>query len=554
MKIRLFQGAIPARSPRLLPDRAHATYTVNCDFRSGQLKGIRRPRKTSDYEPRIESPARVDRIKRLGKPEYAWVGLPHVDANIVRSPVVNDAFDRFYVFSPDRKPGVTTFDRISEGDGEIYDLEVPRPRSGASVVSRPATGPLAERRAYVYTYVTEWGEESGISQPFFTDALPSDTVVVRNFYDPGADSLQGREFRFVRFYRTVTSAAGSDFFFVADVPWGELEWRDDIPPNDVAMNRNLGAAGGNLPSGYYGALTHPSGSILTFKGNSIRFSRPFMPHSWPEDYEIALPDEVVAAEMFDQNVVVLTDSRVYLLFGNTPPNLGILTYPGSMPCIGRGTVCNVPGGIVFGTNDGVAFVGREQPTLVSSQVIRRDQWRQSFSKPYRAFYSDGVYYGFLADGLGFQFPVPVSTFDVLHVDEGAVPTFDFYTNTPFLLYADGLYEWTPESGPYMEYRWDSGDFFMTDAENIAAARVWFDPLPLDMVDPTTVEGLQDASRTVLFTMKSEGEVVYSMPVASGEMIALPGGYKSHVVSMSISGQCPVHLLEVGRSMVEVQND
>lgn len=512
---------------------------------------MRAPRKVEGL-PSAPSGGRLERIKRLGASDFAWLSLEDPDSDVLRSPVANDAFDRFYIFAPFAPPSVTTFDRVASG-ALPFRLRVPGPRIGASVTSAPSADPTAERRAYVYTYVTEWGEESAVSLPFFTDAMPTETVEIEDFYDGVAEELEGREWRSVRFYRTLVSATGSDFFFVRDVPWGEVTFVDDVPPEEIALNRRLTSVADNLPHGFYGAVAHPSGAFLAFKGNTIRFSVPFLPHAWPDDFELSVPDQIVALEVFEQNVIVLTDSRTYLLFGDRPPNFGLLTYPGAMPCLSKGTVCSVPGGVIFGTPDGVAFTGREPPVLLSREAIRRDQWRQAFNKPYRAFYSDGSYFGVTASGLGFRQALTGSTFDVMQFEAGSVPTEDRYDSTVYLVSGEHVFEWAPETGPYMDYRWESGTFYSPDKINVAALRVCLDPLPEDMAAPSPLPALGDSARTVLVTIVCDGREAWSGPVYDQKIETLPGGYKAALVQIIVEGQCPVHSVEIGKSISELQN-
>ena len=61
----------------------------------------------------------------------------------------------------------------------------------------------------------------------------------------------------------------------------------------LALNSQLPEYNDMPPSGLIGARVHPSGALVAFKDRQVYFSRPYLPHSWPEDWIVSLPDEQI---------------------------------------------------------------------------------------------------------------------------------------------------------------------------------------------------------------------------------------------------------------------
>jgi hypothetical protein len=120
IKLDKFGGQLPAWNDRLLPD-GQAAFSLNCYLFSGALIGWRQPKllhalknSASRYAYRIPSVATNNTV--ITAPDSFWMEFTDPDTTVMRSPVVQDSFNRHYWASPSNLPRYNTYDRILNGD------------------------------------------------------------------------------------------------------------------------------------------------------------------------------------------------------------------------------------------------------------------------------------------------------------------------------------------------------------------------------------------------------------------------------------------------------
>lgn len=157
--IRAFRGELPRVADRLLGDN-FAKKAENCKIKSGRIDPIKGMALT--HTSLAASIATVYRY-RFGD-IYNWLVSTKV-VDFVRSPVVQDTLGRFY-FTGDGEPRMSTYADAISGGGPYpaawWVLGVTPPVAAMAITVTGGTG-INEDRAYVYTFVTRYGEESGPS-------------------------------------------------------------------------------------------------------------------------------------------------------------------------------------------------------------------------------------------------------------------------------------------------------------------------------------------------------------------------------------------------------
>ncbi len=133
-RLKDFSGLIPRRSARLLPDTA-ATVADNAKLLSGELRGFSEPNQIADFAGAVYSPIR--RAIRVpyddyGTPTDAWLLFDSRDVDVVRSPLVNDQYNRYY-WAGDGAPKYNTQSRIA-AELPPYLLGIPVPVAAPVVV------------------------------------------------------------------------------------------------------------------------------------------------------------------------------------------------------------------------------------------------------------------------------------------------------------------------------------------------------------------------------------------------------------------------------------
>jgi len=165
LRITGFSGSVPRRGARLL-DPNQAQVAVNCRLTSGYIGALRAPRLV--YSPGVVGVKSIFRITD-GLSDFWLAWAKDVDA--VKGPIAGDVTFRTY-YTGDNEPRVTNLALAASGvpyPKTFYVLGVFSPKTAPSVTHAGGVG-AAVSRAFCYTFVTQWGEES---QP-----SPSSAVVV----------------------------------------------------------------------------------------------------------------------------------------------------------------------------------------------------------------------------------------------------------------------------------------------------------------------------------------------------------------------------------------
>ncbi|MDN5752408.1 MAG: hypothetical protein L0H15_03875 [Nitrosospira sp.] len=155
-----FSGLVPRRAKQLLgPNQAQVA--TNCILTSGDL----RPRNSPLL---VAAPVIGNDIKSMFRMEKdgneKWLAWDK-DVDVARSPVAGNTSRRFY-YTGDGEPRASDFDTATAGTGPYpsgcYVLGVTPPITKPTVTPSGGVG-SSVTRAYVYTFVTPWGEESAPS-------------------------------------------------------------------------------------------------------------------------------------------------------------------------------------------------------------------------------------------------------------------------------------------------------------------------------------------------------------------------------------------------------
>lgn len=119
LKIDKFGGCLPAWDPRLLPD-GQASAAINAYLFSGALIGWRKPKllytlKNSTTKFVYRLPNRESNDTTITAPDSFWWEFADADTTVMRTPVLNDIYLRYYFAAPSHPPAYNTYERILEG-------------------------------------------------------------------------------------------------------------------------------------------------------------------------------------------------------------------------------------------------------------------------------------------------------------------------------------------------------------------------------------------------------------------------------------------------------
>ncbi|MBA4141931.1 MAG: hypothetical protein H0X43_02770 [Nitrosospira sp.] len=152
-----FSGLVPRLAKQLIAHN-QAQVATNCDLTSGDLRPRNGPKAV--FSPVIGNDiVSMFRMEKDGNEKWlAW----DRDVDVARSPVAGNKPRRFY-YTGDGEPRVSDYATATAGDGPYpsgcYVLGVTAPVTAPALTPSGGVGAIITR-AYVYTFVTQWGEES----------------------------------------------------------------------------------------------------------------------------------------------------------------------------------------------------------------------------------------------------------------------------------------------------------------------------------------------------------------------------------------------------------
>ena len=242
VKLQDFSGMIPSRDLTLLPDN-NAAYSRNTWLYRGNIQGYR-----SATTRRTLSGSSVQGVYRipLGTAtdfsNSVWVEFTDANTNVIRAPVVGDTYERYYFFSPSTVPQYSPLSDLQTNAARLT-LGVPTPVTAPIVAVVPPSpvpsNPVSETRSYVYTWVTEYGEEGAPSPATVVSGNVGSSYNI-TVIAPTTANKANRRLSKVNVYRTVTDAAGNaTYYFVTSFLNTVVNFLDAVTDTTVTANTQL---------------------------------------------------------------------------------------------------------------------------------------------------------------------------------------------------------------------------------------------------------------------------------------------------------------------------
>lgn len=664
-----FGGMIPAVDDRYLPNN-QAALSENTWVYTGALQGISEP--TLVYTCSSANVRKVFRIP-LGFydkdriPNSYWMEFTDIDTDVLRSPIANDTFERFYWASSSHQPLYSTKNRIisanktltatisiaspavitaaghglavgdpvyftttgalptgitanqyyfvtailgvdtftisdqpyssnvntsgtQSGTHTLYlnqplKLGIPAPTSAPTLSIAGGTTPV-ESRAYVYTWVSAYGEE-GPPSPASTvtsgNANGTWTVTVTR---PTNSEAAARNLKFVNIYRAVTTTSGTaSYFYVGQISIGTTTYADSAV-NVSANNLLQSTFWDPPPSDLKGIISLPNGIIAGFRSNEIYFTEPYRPHAWPVTYSLAVDYPIIGLGVVGQTLMVLTAVSPYAVTGVNPASMSMSRIAQIEPCSSRGSIVSTPAGVIYATPSGLAVALPGGVQVVTRNLVSKDKWQDllKIATLRGAALGNDYYCWGSSQGVTFQtdafqqdaFQVPDDTggFTGALVDlndariaynklTGTIPKFnvisDVWTDEILLLVDSKIY-WLDISTSRSRdpYKWRSKVFTMPKRLSLEAMRVWFDLYPdspeLNPVRNTNLIQTLQPNQWGLVRVYADDKLVMCRELRSdGELMRLPSGFKASTYQIEIEARVLISSIEVSSSAKELMN-
>lgn len=342
-----------------------------------------------------------------------------------------------------------------------------------------------ETRAYVYTFVSDWGEEGMPSPPSEATDIRYDSGVFVTMQTTAPAPFNGYINR-VRVYRTATGTQGAEFFYVGEVaiqtPGSPVSLTDDIKP--IALGEVLPSTDWAMPPNkLQGLVQMPNGFMAGFVGNTLYFSEPYMPHAWPDRYRKTVTDDIVGIAVYGQTLVVATTGQPYIATGTDPGSVSAAKLDVYAPCLSKSGVCSVGMGVAYPSFDGLVIVSAAGAQVVTQNHFTKAQWLAAWYGGMSSVLHDGRLVAFsnnviqktLIFQLGIQGALNVSTCSLV----GTAPAIDDDDSLHFAAGTTRM-KFDPVGGTNMRAYWQSRVFTLAAARSMGVCQVFAGGYPITL--------------------------------------------------------------------------
>jgi len=466
----------------------------------------------------------------IGQPEtqywFSWTS----DVRVVKGPIASDTTERTY-FTGDGTPKKTDMVLALQGGTSYpfaaYEMGVPAPTLAPSLSNVPGAGPATqESRAYVFTHVTAWGEESAPSPAAIATATAS-SIVQLTFTDTLPSGQYNIDRRYI--YRTVTSSAGTNYYWVGVVSSNEQTFIDNVPATGIGealMTLDWDVP----PADLDGLVALPSGALCGFSGKQVCFSVPNFPYAWPAKYRLTTDYEIVAVAPMGQGVAVLTTGYPYFINTGDPESAQMIRIEEEAPCVSSRSVVVVQGNVMYASPSGLVSLGQSGTDVVTKKMYDREAWQALNPANLFAVKHDNKYVAFDGNG-GF----------ILDIDGNMTPHTVPATAAYVDPTTDNLYL---ASGVHIK-RWNSGAPLTATWKS----KLYVMPTPLNF---SCFQVKASSYADLTFKMYVDGALKYSVMVTGQSPMRLPSGFLGRQYEFELTGTDEWYQCAIANSMTELK--
>lgn len=357
------------------------------------------------------------------------------------------------------------------------------------------TSSVLSARSYVYTYVSEYGEEGPPSPATVVDGWSNGTWTIGLFQPPPDQLGVTRDLKKIHLYRTVTAQTGATtYYFVVELDI-TVDVYTDIITDDVVVTNNqlISQLWTPPPETLQGLVVLPNGILAGWKGNELWFSEPYRPHAWPPSYVLTTEYPIVGLGVSGNSVIAGTNGAPYVASGVSPGVMTATKIENSEPCHSRNSIIGNNDGVYYASPNGLILVTQYgEVRNATERWITREKWQQlTPQSDVAAVFMNGQYYAWKMGGGDVGFSIELTPndktpgglgFQLLdnELDAGVVNLIvDPWSSVTMVLTASKVnyIDFTDQSPSLCVVDWTSKIFQQKAKQNFAAMRILFDLPP-----------------------------------------------------------------------------
>lgn len=420
-----------------------------------------------------------------------------------------------------------------------------------------------EMRAYAFSFVNAYGEESEMSPPSVVINTAQDSECTLQFSVPPLDTGY-EDPEFIRIYRAGSGFSGenaqmstAEFFYVEDIPFrtGNFTHLDDVDTanmDEVNMSECHKPPLANLEN----LTVTENGVLVASEGKNVWFSEPWRPHAW--SCYMNLDECVKGIAVQGPNIYVLTTGTPYIISSNVPADdckccRDIVKVRMPAPLLCKRSLVKTANGVMYATDTGLAQISGTSLQIDTHTFMAEDDWQKWYPHDLIGAYYNGRYFGFNKER-GFIWDVNEGAFSDTYLGESGkftelslTPTSVYVTEHNKLLMTmnegdntQNIYTWD-ESDTYMPYTWRTRLNIEGGLKNFSAMKIVFEDWLRTRKSPTSV--------TV--RLYADDKIVFARNVNCSKPFRLPKGYDALNYEIEIEGTESVMEIHMATSMQEL---
>lgn len=540
--LKVFGGMSSKVAPRLLPEEM-STLAVNADFSRGTCRPLMSDASASETISlgAIDGATRTIYKTNEGK----WLEFSS-DVNVIDSPIAEDSHERVYITGNGSYPQIASAQSLSN----IYKLAIPAPPTPSVALTPAASANTATEnpitRGYVATYVTAFGEEG-----------PPSAITTSDLVDVYTDQSAGvtvgnatgtRNYAYIRIYRTDEDGV---FRFIHQLSSSGGTFTDNQTP-DTSLGEEVPSTDWiGPPDGMLGIVSIPNGISAGFVDQTLCISEAYLPHAWPEAYQLTTKHKIVGLAPLDTGLLVLTEGKPLVVQGADPSAMVMTELDIAQSCIAKRSIVDMGDSIIYASPDGLVRVSSSGSAIVTDAILRREDWQADYNpttiRAYRwedryvGFHNVvGGYGGFILDPRGRE-----NAFTRI-VGEGLAGFNDLEDDTLYFVNALGnLRTFSTDDLNYASVSWDSKHFFTAKPINLGVCQISFGESLQGGNFTVVIKGGTNIPDTTIRTeVISSSNYIYTF--------RLPSGTKYNVFQVSLSGRREVSQVIIAESPQELR--
>jgi hypothetical protein len=398
-----FRGESRAPNPKSLPDGV-GTISRNVKPTRGDLRAWRQPLTVAAGQSGFPTIYRMGRdVASDANYWLSWSTVVHA----IRGFETGDTTERTY-YCGDGTPKVT--DNIMGLASPPYPtasrpLGIPAPVAAMTVstISGTPVGDVVDY-FYTYTFVNDWGWESGPAPASAVNSRESDLTATLSGFSAAPSGNYNIDR--IRIYRTQAGSTGdAAFYLLREIAYGVSSTTDDnrdlgysLPTYDVTNPLSAWLPAPDDLTQLRAAWAGMAGGI---SDGALRLCVPYAPYAWPLAYEIRpLDGRAVGWAVFGQAALVLTNGRPWLVAGSSPDSMDQSPVEFTQACVSARSIVGMGQGVAWASNDGLCWYGSGGPRVLTAGLMTRDDWLALNPASIVGSMYEGLYFGSYDNGSG----------------------------------------------------------------------------------------------------------------------------------------------------------